>query len=246
MKKQIIPFVVGAVLITGNSFAGSVAHWGYSGNERPENWGKLDHTYATCDTGVNQSPINLTDFLEADLPALKFSYSATASEILNNGHTIQANFSTGSSVNIDGIDFNLLQCHFHSPSENTIDNKSFPMEGHCVHASANGELAVVAIMYEVDKENKAISDLWSQMPEKNGDKNTLTSQVNANQFMPVDKDYYRFNGSLTTPPCTEGVRWVVLKNSVSISQKQLDQFVHVMHHPNNRPVQPANARMITK
>jgi len=246
MKKAVITLITGVFLLATNSFAGSKAHWGYSGDGCPENWGKLDPAYSACDTGVNQSPINLTGFIEADLPSIDFTYSTAAYEIINNGHTVQAVFSKGSSINIDNIKFNLLQCHFHAPSENTVENKSFPMEGHCVHASDNGKLAVVAIMYEAGKANEGIAGLWDKMPHKNGDKNKLVTKVNADLFMPADKDYYRFNGSLTTPPCTEGVRWIVLKNSVSVSQEQIDKFVRVMHHPNNRPVQPVNARIIAK
>ncbi len=246
MKKSVLALTAGMILTTGTVLAGGGSHWGYTGSQGPEHWGDLDKAYAVCKSGVNQSPVNLTGLVEAELPAIAFSYGATATEVINNGHTIQANFAKGSSIKVDGMDFQLLQCHFHSPSENTIEGESFPMEGHCVHATTEGELAVVAIMYKLGAASPAIAALWEKMPEKAGEKNTLSAKVNGIDIMPKNKDYYRFNGSLTTPPCTEGVRWLVLKENATISRQQLDRFVKVMHHPNNRPVQPVNARLIVK
>ena len=246
MKRTILAIAIGTLCTAGSALASGGAHWGYTGAQGPEHWGSLDKAYAVCGTGVNQSPINLTGFIEGELPAVAFSYGATAADIINNGHTVQANFPKGSSIKVDGMDFDLLQCHFHSPSENTVEGVSFPMEGHCVHASKDGKLAVVAIMYKLGDANKGIAGLWKAMPAKEGDKNTLSEKVNALDIMPKSKDYYRFNGSLTTPPCTEGVRWLVLKESPTISKDQLDAFTKVMHHPNNRPVQPINARLIIK
>lgn len=220
--------------------------WSYSGQSGPSHWGKLSSEYALCGMGKNQSPIDLASLIEAELPPVEFNYSSNAKEILNNGHSIQANYATGSSMSIDGQEFFLLQFHFHSPSENQIEGKSFPMEGHLVHADGNDNLAVVAVMFEEGETNRAIAELWEQMPDTAGDQEKLSSPINAQALLPESKDYYYFNGSLTTPPCTEGVTWIVMKQPVPISKDQIEAFTRVIGHPNNRPVQPVNARLILK
>ena len=226
--------------------ASEKAHWGYSGEGGPEHWGSLDPKFSACSEGKNQSPVDLTGMIESELTPISFNYAAGGNEVLNNGHAIQVNYSAGSTITVDGHAFELKQFHFHSPSENTIEGKSFPMEAHFVHADKNGNLAVVALMYNVGDKNEELEKAWGMMPEKAGDKNALSSIIDANALLPADKDYYRFNGSLTTPPCSEGVWWLVLKNESSVSKEQLDKFTHVMHEPNNRPVQPLNARPVLK
>jgi len=223
----------------------NTVHWSYSGEGAPENWGKIDPRFATCSNGVNQSPINLTGFTESQLPAIDFNYNLTSSDILNNGHAIQANVKNGSSITVDGKTFDLKQFHFHNPSENNINGKSFPLEAHFVHASKTGELAVVAVMFEEGEENKALTELWDKMPQNVGDKNPIDAKA-LNALLPKERDYYRFNGSLTTPPCTEGVRWLVMKKPVTLSKSQVETFAKVMHHHNNRPIQASNARAILK
>jgi len=244
MKHVILTLTAALALTAGSASASSGHHWGYSGEAGPAHWATLNPAFAICGGGVNQSPINLTGFVEAELAPMEFHYSGLATEILNNGHTIQVNYTTGSTVRIDGRRFMLKQFHFHSPSENQINGKYFPMEAHFVHADAAGNLAVIALMFKVGEENKEITKLWQQMPASEGTKIGLASRVRAEKLMPEDTDYYRFNGSLTTPPCTEGVVWAVLKQSVTLSEKQLNQFITVMGHPNNRPVQPVNARPV--
>jgi len=220
-------------------------HWGYDGKGAPQHWGDIDPRYATCKNGVNQSPINLSGFTESDLPAIKFNYNLVSSEILNNGHAIQTNVKNGSTMTVDSINFELKQFHFHNPSENNINGKSFPLEAHFVHASKNGELAVIAVMFKEGEENKALAELWANMPQNVGDKNPIdTKELNA--LLPKDRDYYRFNGSLTTPPCTEGVRWLVMKKPITLSEAQIETFKKVMHHHNNRPIQATNSRVILK
>lgn len=221
------------------------AHWGYTGSEGPEHWGTLDDSFIACATGKNQSPIDLTGFIEAELEPLKVDCQTGGFEILNNGHTVQVNFEPGSTLTIDGMTFALKQFHFHTPSENMIDAKSFPMEAHLVHADSAGNLAVVAVMYESGTANPTIASLWKHLP-KAGHTVALKEKVSATGIMPKNLDYYRFNGSLTTPPCTEGVRWLVLKTPSTVSKDQVDAFAKLMGHPNNRPVQPTNARPVLK
>jgi carbonic anhydrase len=137
-----------------------------------------------------------------------------------------------------------LRLHFHAPSENRIGGKVFPLEGHLVHADSGGNLAVVAVMFVEGKANATVAALWKQMPATEGEKLELTSQVNAAGLLPRSRAYYRYNGSLTTPPCSEGVWWLVLEEPVSVSRQQVEAFTTVMGHPNNRPVQAVNARPI--
>ena len=241
MKKAL--FVAGLMLVSGAAMSASGPHWEYSGETGPENWAKLSPEYSAC-AGSNQSPINLTGFIDAKLNPIIFHYKGDAGEILNNGHTVQVNALAGSSIMVDGIQFDLKQFHFHAPSENLIKGKSFPLEAHLVHADKDGNLAVVAVMFTEGKANKALDKAWAQMPKNEGDKFTLTAHLSPLELLPAKRDYYRFNGSLTTPPCSEGVRWLVLKHTVSASKEQIEAFSHVMHHPNNRPVQAIKARPV--
>ncbi len=219
--------------------------WGYTGKIGPVYWGSLSPEFEMCSKGKNQSPIDLKGFIEADLPELNFEDNGHAIYIENNGHAIKVGVSPGTTVEIDGRKFTLLQFHFHSPSENLIEGRSFPMEAHFVYQDKDGNLAVVALLFEYGEKNPLIEKLWKKMPEKVG-KNKITFTCKPHNLLPKNKDYYRFNGSLTTPPCTEGVRWIVLKEYATVSKEQVERFKKVMGMPNNRPVQPVNARVILK
>jgi carbonic anhydrase len=244
MKTFLLSALLGGMLFTsGAAFAAGETHWTYSGEEGPENWARLTPEFAAC-AGKNQSPINLTGFIKAALKPIKISYQAGGNEIVNNGHTVQVNYAAGSSISVDGIKFELKQFHFHAPSENHINGKSYAMEAHLVHADKDGNLAVVALMFTEGVKNKGLARIWPLIPENAGEKSALKSPFAVAQLLPSNHDYYRYNGSLTTPPCTEGVRWLVMKTPVSASKEQVEAFSHVMHHPNNRPVQPVNARPV--
>lgn len=222
------------------------AHWGYSGHEGPEYWGSLSPKYSTCSTGVNQSPVDLKNTVESELTPLKLLYSSSVSNIVNNGHTIQVNFQPGSILSVSDHEYELKQFHFHSPSENHINGRSYPLEAHFVHADKEGNLAVVAVMFEEGDENAALKDIWALMPEKAGAKNSQLPKISIEGILPNSRDYYRFNGSLTTPPCSEGVLWLVMKQSSSASKGQIQHFGHIINVPNNRPIQGTNARAILK
>jgi carbonic anhydrase len=137
-----------------------------------------------------------------------------------------------------------LQFHFHAPSENHINGHSYPLEAHFVHADKNGDLAVVAVMFEEGSANPGLKKAWPGMPKHPGEKHELSETVAADDILPNDRDYYRFNGSLTTPPCSEGVYWLVMKNVATASKEQIDAFSHVLNEPNNRRLQAKNARII--
>jgi carbonic anhydrase len=223
-------------------------HWGYTGHNTPKTWGTLSEKYKECGIGLNQSPINITNSLHANLPPLTVKYNkATSERIVDNGHTIEVMMAPGDSFTMDGKTFELKQFHFHSPSENHIDGKSFPLEAHFVHLDKDGNIAVIAVMFEEGAENTELTKFWKDMPQKEGESNVLKLKNIANNLLPKDKHYYRFNGSLTTPPCTEGVRWFVLKQPMTISKEQIKKFHDdTMHHNNNRPIQPLDARMIVE
>lgn len=143
-----------------------------------------------------------------------------------------------------GKTFEIKQFHFHAPSEHQINGKSFPFEMHLVHKDTNGDIAVVTVLFVEGKAHDALAQFWPQMPVQADAKKTLEQQVDASALLPRSQDYYQLNGSLTTPPCTEGVRWIVLKEPVTVSSQQVDAFARIMQHPNNRPVQPVNARPV--
>jgi carbonic anhydrase len=248
IMKQASVLVGSTFLLAGMACAGAgTAHWGYSGHEGPENWGSLAPEYALCAKGKNQSPVNLTGMVEAELPPISFSYAPSPLDEIDNGHTIKDSFSQGSSITVDGHTYNLLQVHWHTPSENQIKGKSFPMEAHLVHADKDGNLAVISVMYTRGTENHGIAAIWDKMPTKTGATvKDDTVMINPMDILPANRDYYRFNGSLTTPPCTQGVLWMVMKESVQASEAQIAKFHDTFHHDTNRPVQPINARLVLK
>jgi len=239
--------VIGAACLAFGAIEPSIAqhhHWGYSGEGAPENWGQLDPEFATCATGKNQSPIDLGESAKSHLKPVRLHYKKGTTEILNNGHTVQVNYQPGSSVTVDDRSFELKQFHFHAPSENTFDGKHFPLEGHLVHADKDGNLAVVAVMFSEGPANPLLASLWKRLPNKEGEKNALPSPLSALQMLPAERHYYRFTGSLTTPPCSEGVRWLVIQKPATASKAQLDAFTEAVGFANNRPVQPLNARQV--
>ncbi len=248
MKKWMI---LAALCLSTSAFASGggghgEVHWGYTGEGAPEHWGDLKPEFAACKDGKSQTPINLTGMVDIDLPAIEFNYDEVGVAVLNNGHAIQANYETGSSIKVDGKEYKLIQFHFHNPSENVIEGKSFPIEAHLVHKSDDGKLAVIAVMFEEGAANAVVDTVWRYMPAKvNADKSS-NETLNVMAMLPENKDYYAFDGSLTTPPCTEGVKWIVLKQPMTVSAAQVLKFQQIMKVANNRPLQPLNGRVINE
>ncbi len=241
MKRFIAPLLLITLI---PSVMASETTWKYEGKQGSAHWAELSEKFGLCASGVNQSPINITSVIDANLPPLIINYHQSQASEINNGHTVQANIKGDNTFTNDDGTFDLLQFHFHAPSENTIEGKSFPLEAHFVHADQNGRLAVIGVMLELGKENAELKKLWVNMPKSSHSKKTLIKELSAIKLLPEEKSYYRFNGSLTTPPCTEGVRWFVLKDTIEASQAQIDKFRKVMGTDTNRPVQPINARVI--
>jgi len=218
--------------------------WSYKGENGPASWGKLNSTYSTCSIGQTQSPIDITGAKKSDLPALKFNYSSVPLNIIDNGHTIQVNYAPGSLLTVGDKTYSLKQFHFHHPSEEHVNGRAFDMVAHLVHADAEGHLAVVAVFLQKGNANPLIGSVWANIPaEKERAVDVSGVTLNAKDLLPEDHGYYTFAGSLTTPPCSEGVTWYVLKSPMALSDAQLAAFARLYPH-NARPIQSANSREI--
>jgi carbonic anhydrase len=217
------------------------AHWTYEGEEGPEHWGELDPDYATCADGSAQTPIDIVDATSTDLTDPVLSYTAGAAKVTNNGHTIVASAAEGNSLSVDGKDFPLVQIHFHAGSEHTINGEQFPAEVHFVHKKAEGELAVLGVMITEGAENAA----WAPFTGAMGTAKDAEAEIQLDwaAMLPTSKMTYRYTGSLTTPPCTEGVHWMLLETPVELSADQI-AAMKAAYDGNFRPVQPLNGREV--
>jgi len=219
-------------------------HWTYEGEEGPSHWGELDKTYAACGTGKSQSPIDVANPSEQDLTNISFHYEPSEVNILNNGHTVQVNYDAGSYIELDNVRYNVVQFHYHAPSEHTIDGESFPAELHIVHKSADGNLAVVGILLKEGTENVAYQPFISNLPAEKTDPKDAGVKIDAIDLLPSVQTTFRYSGSLTTPPCTEGVNWLLMTTPVELSMQQLTALDSLFESGNNRPVQPMNERTL--
>jgi carbonic anhydrase len=219
-------------------------HWDYEGHSDPQHWGSLDPAFATCKMGHNQSPIEISHAKLADLPDLKFDYKPVPLHIINNGHTIMIDYAPGSMLTVGDKAYTLQQFHFHHPSEEHINGKGFDMVAHLVHADREGHLAVVAILFKVGAPNPLLETLWNNVPpEKDKLLEIPQVSVNVESLLPPQHGYYTYSGSLTTPPCTEGVTWYVLKSVSTLSNEQLAIITKLYPH-DNRPTQKLNHREV--
>lgn len=221
-------------------------HWSYEGEYGPENWAAVKPEFNTCAIGKRQSPVHIqeTGTLQGPAEALQFDYRPSGGSVVNNGHTIQVDLDRGNSLTVRGSTYQLLQFHFHHPSEEKVNHKGFSMVAHLVHKNDEGQLAVVAVLIDPGAANDLINKVWTHMPLDSGDRVRLPSSlIDVNALLPADQRYYQFIGSLTTPPCTEGVLWNVLKSPMTVSRDQLRLFAQLF--PNNaRPVQALNGRVV--
>ena len=219
-------------------------HWTYEGEEGPSHWGELDGSYAVCGTGKSQSPIDVANSSEQDLSNISFHYQPSKVNILNNGHTVQVNYDAGSYIELDGTRYEVVQFHYHAPSEHTVDGESFPAELHIVHRNADGNLAVVGILLKEGIENAAYQPFISNLPAEKADVKDAGVQINAMDMLPSVQTTFRYSGSLTTPPCTESVSWLLMTTPVELSAQQLTTLDSLFEGGTNRPVQPVNDRTL--
>lgn len=218
-------------------------HWDYRGDAGPENWGDLVPAFEMCAKGKNQSPINLEADIHADLPVLGFDYKNPGIvEELNTGHAIQEQTRPGNFLVFDDDRFELKQLHFHSPSEHLVDDESYPMEVHLVHQDEKGRIAVVGLLFVEGKRNELMDRLPSFRVARGED--PYGDPIDYNELITDRGEYFLYNGSLTTPPCTEGVRWIVIKQPIVASPEQIQHFHDLLGFDNNRPIQPHNSRLI--
>lgn len=246
VMKTVLASVVGLatpVLMTSGKIA-RAQEWSYGGYTNPTEWGELSSKYRTCETGNKQSPINIREFdtSRGGRGNVQFNYDPSDLEVINNGATVKVNYDSGSSVTIDGKTYKLKQFHFHTPSEHRINDELSAMELHLVHKSNDGDYAVVGVMIEPGKTNSEMAKVWSNIPDR-GNTKKLNRQVSAANFLPQEKDYYKYSGSFTTPPCTQGVTWIMFDQPIKASKQQIDAFSS-LYPANNRPIQEVNNRQI--
>ncbi len=200
---------------------GGQAHWGYQGAAGPQTWGGLKPEFSLCGKGERQSPIDIRGGLAVDLDPVKFNYQPTPFGVIDNGHTVQANMGLGNSIEMGGKRFDLVQLHFHRPSEERIDGRQFEMSVHLVHKDDQGRQAVVAVLMDKGTPQLAVQKVWNNLPLEKGEESAARVALDLNELLPADRRYYTYMGSLTTPPCSEGVQWVVMRQPVGMSAEQI-------------------------
>lgn len=234
-----------AALFPAAAYSAEAHHdWDYGAKHGPKHWGALKQEFATCGIGKTQSPIDIRNAVPSKLEPIRFDYHPAPLHIIDNGHTIQVNYAPGSSITVEGKRYELVQFHFHKPSEERINGRSFDMVAHLVHRDQDGHLAVVAVLLKKGGANRLIQTLWDALPRKKDEEEVKSVEVNAADLLPSDKSaYYTFTGSLTTPPCSEDVTWFVLKSPMVVSEDEIIRFGH-LYSMNARPTQPLNGREI--
>ena len=243
MKKGIFSLVFLAAPFL--ALAGDDAHWGYQGKNGPDNWGNLNQEFATCKLGQLQAPIDIPTKSNSKVSApIKTNYKASGGEIINNGHTIQVVLPEAGYAKLSGLNFQFLQMHFHTPSEERVDGKSYPLNAHLVHKSADAKLAVIGLFFKEGAENPVLKEVFSQMPGSEG-KVVIKGKIDLTTLLPKTLAYYSYAGSLTTPPCSEGVTFYIVKTPVELSSAQLEQFKK-LYPMNARPTFPLNGRKINE
>lgn len=223
--------------------------WSYEGPTGPSHWGSLDAAYAACSEGREQSPIDIRSAVKAQLPSIRFDYaSGPLKYLINNGYTIRVNFhdapGTGNFLQVGEKRYHLTQFHFHRPSEETVNGKPYAMVLHLMHQADDGAIAGVAVFLKRGRANAEIQKIWDHMPPKKSDEEEVRGvEIDAAGMLPRDLGYYRYMGSLTAPPCTEHVTWLVLKTPIEVSGEQIDAFARLYPHDVRAP-QPLNGRVV--
>ena len=239
-------FCVVALLFTTVAAAAQTADWAYRGKTGPVNWGRLDSAYKACEDGHEQSPIDIRGArLNKALQPIEFHYRSGPVTLENDGHTIVVHVNPGSYIVIDGVRYELQQLHFHHPSEEAVKGRLSDLSVHLVHKSADGKMAVIAVLFTMERgdPNAVLATLWQHLPTTKGALEKVTEIVNPGGLLPADSGYWTYTGSLTTPPCTEGVRWFVFQEPLSISLAQLNIFTRLFPL-NSRPLQDPHGRRI--
>ena len=218
--------------------------WDYGDALGPSHWNELKPEFATCKNGHQQSPIDIRSTKKTDLPPIHFAYKPSPLHIIDNGHTVMVNYNPGSFMSVGDKKYVLKQFHFHRPSEEKVNGTGFDMTVHLVHEDDHGMLAVVAVLLEKGRDNPFLHELWKHIPKEKGKETFFDNmQIDLSQILPADRGYYKFSGSLTTPPCSENVMWYVLKHPTTLSAEEIDRFSQV-YRDNARPTQPLYDRIV--
>ncbi len=218
-------------------------HWSYEGEHGPANWGKINTAWSKCGVGERQSPIDIRDGMKVDLEQIVFDYKPSSFSVIDNGHTIQVNVSAGNFVTVQNRSYELVQFHFHRPSEERINGRSFEMVVHMEHRDPEGKLAVVAVLLERGKGNSTIQTVWNNLPLEKHDTITPSVVLDVGELLPASREYFTYMGSQTTPPCAEGVLWLVMKQPMQAAPAQMALFSR-LYPLNARPVQASSGRVI--
>jgi carbonic anhydrase len=246
-RRQVLKLFAGlslCPLCTSSAFTAG-AHWSYEGASGPSKWGDLDTAYRACSTGTQQSPLDIDQSFRAQLAPLQTAWAKRANTIVNNGHTIQLTVADGSMLTAPVSGYKLRQFHFHRPSEHRIGGRSFPMEVHFVHANAAGSLAVVGVLMVAGRPNWAFSKIVSTMPQNQEPAVKADPGIDPNALLPAKRAYFRYSGSLTTPPCTETVEWLVLTDPIQVADADIARFAK-LYPMNARPVQKLDRRFVLR
>ena len=220
-----------------------VAHWGYQGSGGPDAWAQIKPEFARCSTGTRQSPIDIRDGVRVQLDPVQFDYKPSAFRVVDNGHTVQVNVAGGNSIEVLGRRYDLVQFHFHRPSEERINGRQFDMVAHLVHKDPEGRLAVVAVLLERGQVHPLLQTVWNNLPLEKGEEVAAKAAIDMNHLLPPDRRYFTYMGSLTTPPCSEGVLWLVMQQPAPIAVDQINVFSR-LYPMNARPIQSASGRLI--
>jgi len=249
MTIRAIPVAIGLTVVTAALVPASAEqhhHWSYSGEGGPSHWAELDAKNAACGEGKSQSPVNIRtqDVRRTQLPKLMFHYQSAPLHIIDNGHSVQINVEPGSVLKVGDKSYQLLQFHFHHPSEELMNGKRSEMVAHLVHRDTEGKLAVVAVLLRTGQPNSTVEALWSHLPKQKGKEADFNDAlINPAGLLPSDHSYFTYTGSLTTPPCSEGVRWLVLRSESTLSKNEIAVFAKL--YPNDaRPAQKLNGRQV--
>ncbi len=271
VKKRIYPLLMSMLLAlfifpaTG-SYATTqhAVHWGYAGSVGPDKWGSISNEFALCGSGKRQSPVDIQNEESADLYPLQFQYQSVPLQVVNNGHTLQANYDTAnkeevidiggksyplhtkpvydSTLMLGDVPYKLLQFHFHTPSEHARENERYAMEVHLVHKNANGNLAVVSVLLKRGAPNATLQKMLDNVSDSINEVNAVQGiSINVADLLPQNQQVFHYSGSLTTPPCSENVNWFVMKTPMEVSNKQVKHFANLIGK-NARPLQDMHWR----
>ncbi len=238
-----LPLALCTAMFSGAAASDSIP-WSYEGDRGPAHWGSLDPAFSDCAKGLEQSPIDLVDAETRQQGRIEFDYAPSPITLLNNGHAVQVNYAPGSGMILDGVRYELLQFHFHHGSEHTVAGVRLPMELHLVHRNDEGALAVVGVFLEEGRENLVLAPLWRRLPARPAPAKAIPASIDATELLPERRTAWRYRGSLTTPPCSQGVSWVVMTEPVAVSAAQIARYGGILRN-SYRPAQPLNGRSLT-